>query len=528
MPDEQMDVVLCWHMHQPNYWDRERNEYRLPWTYLHGIKDYVDMAAHIENCPNAKAVVNFTPTLLEQIDDYSQQVNVHLSHGLPIKDPMLRALTSPVMPCESAERVKLVHACMKANENRMINRFPAYRRLADIVNYFSESENDFAYLGGQFIVDLLMWYHITWMGEVVRLGDTRIQSLIEKGREFTFSDRKLLVGVVAELLASIIPRYKALAEQGRVELSVTPYAHPIAPILLDVHSTKDAMPDAPLPDMAEYPGGESRMLWHIEEGLRVFKHYFGFEPKGCWPAEGAVSAATAEQLDQVGFAWMASGQTVLHNSLVSGGHEDHLPHHWLHQSYQMGGQNIRQFFRDDGLSDLIGFHYADWHADDAVSNMVNHIENIQISCENPERQIVSIVLDGENAWEYYPDNGIHFLSGLYEKLVASDKLNLTTFDEHLAKQETNVGDLTSMVAGSWVYGTFSTWIGDHDKNRGWEMLRDVKLAFDEAASENTLPAERFAEASKQLAVCEGSDWFWWFGDYNSAQSVSDFECLFRI
>ncbi len=185
------------------------------------------------------------------------------------------------------------------------------------------------------------------------------------------------------------------------------------------------------------------------------------------------------------------------------------------------------FFRDDGLSDLIGFEYSNWHADDAIANLVHHLENIADACQDNPGSIVSIILDGENAWEYYPENGYYFLDALYEKISAHPKLNLTTYKDYLSKKP-QISNLDTLVAGSWVYGTFSTWIGDADKNRAWDMLGDAKHAFDHAVSQKIIQGERLLKAEKQLAVCEGSDWFWWFGDYNPADTVSDFEHLFRL
>ena len=520
-----LSVVLCWHMHQPIYWDCERNEYRLPWTYLHGIKDYVDMAAHLEAIPGAKAVINFTPTLLEQLDDYRVQVANHLSGDTPINDPLLRALATPVLPCGRSERVALIRACMKVNENRLINRYAPFRRLADIVNYFSNG-NDFLYLSDQYLVDLLVWYHLTWMGEMVRRADTRVQQLIEKGQDYSLHDRRVLLEVIGELLSSIIPRYRKLAQQGQVELSVTPYAHPIAPLLLDIQSTTQAMPNAPLPTMSAYPGGQERLQWHIEEGIKTFERFFGFKPVGCWPAEGGISTETLLCLSDAGFRWSAGGQTVLHNSLSAT--QGEMDNQWLHKPYHIADKPLKCFFRDDGLSDLIGFHYAEWHADDAVANFVNHLETIAAANEHPEDYVVSIILDGENAWEYYPDNAYHFLSGLYGRLAEHPDLSLTTFDAYLQQPNRPVGNLPTLVAGSWVYGTFSTWIGDKDKNRAWDMLGEAKRVFDSTVSGDVLNAKQITAAQRQLAICEGSDWFWWFGDYNSAQSVRDFECLYRV
>jgi alpha-amylase/alpha-mannosidase (GH57 family) len=190
-------------------------------------------------------------------------------------------------------------------------------------------------------------------------------------------------------------------------------------------------------------------------------------------------------------------------------------------------QNIVSFYRDDRISDLIGFEYSQWHADDAVANLIHNLKEIsQVEAKHPDR-IVSIILDGENAWEHYPNNGYYFLNALYKQLSIHPEIELTTYSTFLAENPTQPQVLNKLVSGSWVYGTLSTWIGSKDKNRGWDMLCDAKQCFDDVVNNKTMSAEQYDSALKQLAICEGSDWFWWFGDYNSSDSVSDFEKLYR-
>jgi alpha-amylase/alpha-mannosidase (GH57 family) len=515
-------------MHQPNYYDATRGTYRQPWTYLHGIKDYTDMAAHLEAEPRARAVVNFAPVLLDQLADYAAQVTAALADGTPIRDPLLQALAAPAPPTDPDEQHRLIRACQRAHETRVIDRFPAYRNLVDLARWFDGHYECRRYLdNGRYLADLVTWYHLAWLGESVRKSDPRAVALEEKGRDFTLHDRRELLTLIGELLAGIIPRYRALSESGRVELSFTPYAHPILPLLLDPAVAREAQPDVVLPAINGYPGGESRARWHVKEGIATFERYFGFRPVGCWPAEGGVSAPTLAMLDDFGLKWAATGEAVLRNSLGLGsavGADPRKP--WLHRPYHIKEQGIRTFFRDDGLSDLIGFSYADWHYEDAVGNLVHHLDNIAAYCSDRPGSVVSIVLDGENAWEHYSENGIHFLSELYRRLVEHPSLELTTFGDCCAN-DVAVEDLNDLVSGSWVYGTFSTWIGEADKNRGWEMLVDAKKVYDATIASGQLDAARSEAVTRQLSICEGSDWFWWFGDYNPGDAVSDFEQLYR-
>ena len=520
---DKLKVVLCWHMHQPQYSEPLSGLYQLPWTYLHAIKDYVDMAWHLENVPGAKAVVNFAPTLIEQLADYDTQLKERFKGTGRLKDPMLLALDSPIQPVHIEERKTLIMACLRANDEKLIAPFPHFSKLASMARELVEDSDRLAYVNDQFMIDLLVWYHLAWMGESVRRTDIRIQALMKKGHNFDFHDRRQLMTVMGELLDNLIPRYRRLAESGKVELSVTPYAHPIMPLLLDINSTLEAMPDAELPEITNYPGGEERSHWHMDEGLRVFESYFGFKPKGCWPSEGAISTETLKLIGQHGFNWAATGENVLRNSLK----KSDMPDASIHKPYQVSEQGPACFFRNDGLSDLIGFNYTTWSAEDAIADFISHLTTIKAETDDDKDRVVSVILDGENAWEYYSYNGYYFLQGLYQQLADHPDIELTTFSECL-ENDVEAAHLPELVAGSWVYGSFSTWIGDADKNRGWDLLSQAKHTFDLVVANKTFDVDTMHRLLRQLAICEGSDWFWWFGDYNSGDSVSDFERLFRL
>ncbi len=524
-----LNVVLCWHMHQPQYCNMMSGEYQQPWTYLHAIKDYVDMAAHIESVPHARAVVNFAPILLDQLADYAGQVRSFLREGKSIRDPLLDALGAATLPIEPEARISLIKACLRANQTRLIDRFKPYKKLAELARWCCGHSDTLTYLSDQFLVDIIVWYHLAWIGETVRRSDVRIRKLMEQGGNYTLHDRRSLMTIIGELLSSVIDRYARLAKAGKVEISVTPYAHPILPLLLDVKSARDAMPDAPLPQIEAYPGGADRSDWHMREAINTCEQYFGFRPQGCWPSEGGVSTATLKLLQKHGFRWAATGETVLFNSVAHDERWHGRPREeLLYRPYHVDAGETACFFRDDGLSDMVGFTYSDWHADDAVANLIHHLENIAAAGEPDPKRIVSIILDGENAWEYYPENGYYFLSALYQQLSDHPAINLTTFSEYLAADGHEVHELKQLVAGSWVYGTFSTWIGDKDKNRGWDMLAEAKQMFDEVTANGRVESDQLAAAQHQLSICEGSDWFWWFGDYNPADSVQDFDRLFRL
>jgi len=520
--DQPMSVVLCWHMHQPEYRDLRTGRVHLPWTYLHATKDYVDMAAHLEAVPEARAVVNFAPILLEQLEDYIGQISAYLDGHGAIRDPLLAELAEPALPGNAQARLRLMQDCLRANRERMIARFEPYQRLATMAEWYESHPQSLIYASNQFLADLLVWYHLSWMSESLQRGDARIARLREKAHNYSVHDRRELLQIVLEQIQSIIPRYRELAARGQVELCMSPYAHPIIPLLLDINSAREAMPDVHLPVVTEYPGGEERARWHLQKGLATFERAFGRRPMGLWPSEGGVSQRALVLFGEEGFRWTASGGTVLHNS------HDAKSKSCSHRVYRFGNVAVDCFFRDDGLSDLIGFNYSDWHASDAVANLVGHMENIADVCPDRDDCLIVIILDGENAWEYYPDNGYHFLNELYRGLANNPRLQMTTFEQFLSEKSPTPAHEDHLTAGSWVYGTFSTWIGEPDKNRGWEILVEAKRSFDEQLAAGKLSAEEIAAAERQLAICEGSDWFWWFGDYNPSITVNQFDQLFRM
>ncbi len=520
-----LPVVLLWHMHQPQYRDALTGEYVLPWTYLHAIKDYTDMAAHLESVPAARAVVNFTPVLIEQLEEIAQRTNAHLQTGSPLPDPVLALLGPEPVPRDPTARLELMQACLRAQRKQMIERFGPYLELATIAETLATPER-IAYASNQLIHDLAVWYHLAWLGETVRRADPVATALTTQGRGFTDAQRRQLLTVIADQVSSVVPRYRRLAERGQCELSITPYGHPIVPLLLDFQAAREAVPSMPLPQHANYAGGAERAQWHVDEGLRVFMRAFGVRPAGCWPSEGAISRGTLELLDRSGFKWAASSSNVLRGSLSLTGAVAPSDPLAYNRPYQLTGTSMSAFFRDDALSDLIGFTYATWHGDDAANHLVNEVAQLAHRYADSPGHAVVIALDGENAWEHYPFNGYYFLRALYTSLANHPLLELTTLSECLARG-IQPAPLSQVMAGSWVHGTLATWMGAPEKNRAWDLLCEAKLAFDRVMRAGSLDEDRRTAAGRQLALCESSDWFWWFGDYNPQEAVTQFDRLYR-
>ena len=523
-PDH-LDLVFLWHMHQPDYRDRLHGEFVLPWTYLHAIKDYTDMVAHLERHPRQRAVVNFVPVLLEQIEDYADQ----FSAGR-YRDPLLRLLASPDLDRITPQEKKLVlESCFRNNHATMLAPFPRYRRLYDFHQHLQQyGEPAVDYLSGSYFGDLLTWYHLSWCGETERRRQPLLAELMAKGEHFSFEDRSRLLQIIGDIIRGIIPRYRALAEAGRVELSATPYSHPLAPLLLDFASARESLPEARLPQSTRYNGGRTRVSAQISLARDSHALRFGRQPVGMWPAEGALSQQTLELLAAQGIRWTASSESVLANSLKSsGGDLTDRPGYLYHPWQAEGAPGLTLFFRDERLSDFIGFEYAKWHGKDAALHFVNQLEAILDRTPKGKPPLVCVMLDGENAWEHYPYNGYYFFEDLYALLDEHPRIRSTTFAEVLSRPA-NVGTLPRLTAGSWVYGSFSTWIGDVDKNRAWDLLCAAKDTYDRVTSSGRLTEEQRQGAEAQLAVCESSDWFWWFGDYNPGPAVASFDALFRL
>ncbi len=493
------------------------------------------MVAHLEECPEAKVVVNFAPVLLEQLDDYAEQIQSWLANGKAMRDDMLNLLAGAVaVPEDLAGRRKIVEDCQRCFAPNIIDPYPKFRQLVNIANNYmgvhEEAQQMMQYLGDNFFRDLLMWYHLAWTGESLRRQDPRVRGLMDQGSNFDFHDQQLMLRIMHDAISGIIPRYRKLLHSGQIEISTTPYGHPIVPLLLDFSSMRDALPHAPAPHNQSYPGGNARARWHMEKGFEVYQKYFNQRPAGVWLSEGAVSTEALAMLDEYAIKWTATGQGVWGNSCTASS-LDATCGRGCHKAYyhpvQLEGQDCALFFRDDGLSDLIGFQYKSWAAHDAVNDFIHHLQNIRgYLGDKVKENVVSVILDGENAWEYYPQNAYAFLQKLYNKLVAHPDIELTTFSDALT-DGAKATNLPVLRAGSWVYGSFSTWIGEKDKNLGWDLLVDAKQVYDEVIASGRLTNQQELAATQQLAVCEGSDWFWWFGDYNPAGSVRDFELLYR-
>ena len=518
-----LNVVIVWHMHQPYYKDPLKNEYALPWTYLHGIKDYFDMPAIVEDTPGAKAVFNLVPSLIEQLLEYASGAAV---------DPYLVKGKADPSGLSEDDRVFLLENFFSANRQNMIEPSRRYLELlymagdgkpgsaAERVRHFSDQD----------LLDLQVWFFLAWTGEAARRRYPAFADLIAKGENFTAADKELLFATQLDVLQAIVPLYRRLHEEGRIELSVTPYYHPIMPLLCDFKTAQTAMPRVALPAASFRHPEDARA--QIRRGITYFREIFGFTPTGMWPSEGSVSNETLSIITECGISWIATDEEILEKSLDGGlgAGKERLYRPWRYSSNQ---GEIGAFFRDHQLSDLIGFTYSQWEAGRAVADLVGRLNAIK-SRLGGDGRVVPIILDGENAWEYYPDNAYYFLQGMYRGIAESATLRLTTCSEVL-KETRFYGRLRTIFPGSWINGNYGIWIGHPEENLAWDLIAQAR---DAARSGNTLVAaalesgETSADATaeaicRSLYAAEGSDWFWWYGDDHFSPHSDHFDRLFR-
>ena len=510
------DLAFLWHMHQPDYRHPETGHFTLPWTLLHALKDYPDMASHLERHPAIRCTVNFVPVLLAQIEDYCDQLATR-----QWRDPLLRILAWPDPDhLAPADRSWLLDMAFRCHAPTMLEPFAPYRRLRDLLTFVrSQDGNGLDYLAGQYYADLATWYVLAWSGESLRRGPGPIAALMAKGGSFDLADREALINEIRTVLDGLTPRYRALAERGQIELCCTPAHHPLAPLLLDFGVAREAMPDCLLPAAPGYPGGRSRVEAHLQLARQSHQQRFGHLPAGLWPAEGALSQAFLHQIADAGFIWTASSRGVLEHSA---GPDANTGIPW--QAPEGIPGDLTLFFRNEHLSDLIGFEYARWHGRDAAAHFMAEVATLH---RQDADALIPVFLDGENAWEYYPYNGWYFFNDLYEALAGTPAITTVTLSEATDRHRPRRRRLPGLTAGSWVFGTLSTWIGSPDKNHAWELLCDVKQCVDRALDSASLDAGQRQHILALLAVCESSDWFWWLGDYNAPESVSAFDHLFR-
>jgi hypothetical protein len=341
-----------------------------------------------------------------------------------------------------------------------------------------------------------------------------------------------------EICGAIVPTYRELAKRGQLEISTSPYFHPILPLLIDSNSARESSPGLPLPDVRfRYPADAA---WQIADAIAFHERTFGESPNGLWPPEGAISQAAVRLIGSFPeIDWVASDEHVLARSLGRTIERDEYGHAGqpdvLYRPYVLDDGGPAIFFRDQTLSDRVGFVYQHWNSVDAANDLVERLQQIQRSLETigPRKAppVVSIVLDGENCWETYPNNGDDFLRALFGRLGRESGLITITPSQYLALVPglpERLEELPALRAASWISSNLETWIGEPDQNRAWEYLTATRRHFEAWEMQHGLEYEAArARARHALHVAEGSDWFWWYYSHNRVSSINAFDRHFR-
>jgi alpha-amylase/alpha-mannosidase (GH57 family) len=522
MADHPLSIAFVWHMHQPYYKDDLTGTYILPWVRMHGIKDYYDMPALLADFPSVHQTFNLVPSLLLQIQDY-------VEHNAT--DRFLDLTLKPAADLDLPEKIFLLRNSFMANWDTMIKPYPAYWMLLDRRG-MSVSPRDLDTATRYFTVqdyrDLQVWFNLTWFDPIFKHNDPLIRGLIEKGANFTEEEKRLLMAKQREVLALIIPEYRKLAEAGRIELTTTPFYHPILPLLYDTDLAKVALPDIALPQQRFIHPEDARV--QVERALACHERFFGSRPTGMWPAEGSVAEEIIPLLAESGIRWIGTDEGVLARSLGItierdfGGVMKHPE--VLYRPYRVGRgeKSLAIVFRDHTLSDLVGFVYSKWDHKNAVNDLIDRFHRIRKGVGN-RPHLVSIILDGENAWEYYQNDGRDFFLYLYERLSREEGLRCVTVSEYL-KEHPATEQIERLHAGSWINANYRIWIGHEEDNRAWDLLGQTRDALVQYAGRDGDP-DALAKAWEEIYIAEGSDWCWWYGDDHFSDNDQEFDLLFR-
>lgn len=512
-----IDLAFLWHMHQPPYRDPESGAYILPWVRLHATRAYLDMAAIHERFPGVRSTVNFVPSLLSQLEDYAAG---------RARDRFLDLTARAAADLVEADRIFLLRNFFMVSWDQGVDPIPRYREILDKRGR-DLSRVDLERVSRTFttaeIRDLQVLFNLAWMGFAAREQDETVKALLKKGRDFTEAEKHALLDAQQRIVASIIPTWRRLQEAGSVELTATPYYHPILPLLCDTDAARIALPHNPMPPRLRAADDAHTQVARARE---KFARVFGTAPEGMWPAEGSVSPEALEVFASEGVRWVASDEDVLLRSLPPGFDRNRaLYRPW---NVRAGDREIAMVFRDHGLSDLLGFTYARSPPREAVDDFLGHLARIADTAprEGGAPPLCSVILDGENPWEHYPQSGEPFLTELFSRLEREERgVRSTTIGARVAAGLPS-GRIERIWSGSWIEGSYRIWIGHSEDVTAWTLVGEAHAAVEEAIRGGT--ADEIVEPAREhLLAAEASDWFWWYGEDFVTESASEFDALFR-
>jgi len=488
-------TTLCflWHMHQPFYKDLWSGQYKLPWTRMHALKDYAGMVQILDEFPRVHQTFNLVPSMIAQIEEYASG---------QASDPFLDCAVTPAEHLTESQRIFMRRYFFQANVERMIYRYPRYRELYESRDRFTIRD----------LRDLQVLSQLVWFDEDALARDPELIALVHKGHDYALEDQALMARKQLEYLRRVLPTYRDFSARGQIEIATTPFFHPILPLICDSDIAAVSHPGVTLPRRFSYPQDAREQLMRARSYML---DKFGVEPVGLWPSEGSISDEALGLAADCGFKWAASDNGVLARTLNMNAGPDLTYHSYV---WQQNGREIQLLFRDHFLSDLIGFTYQHVPAAQAAEHFLTQIRNNS----QGGNSLVPIILDGENAWEWFEANGRPFLRELYRRISEDPNLEALTISEALARSEPR--RIGGVVPGSWINANFDIWIGAEEDNLAWEFLLDARRAFDEA---HDISDEMKKLASEELLIAEGSDWCWWYGPEHGSDNRAEFDELYR-
>jgi len=511
-------LMLLWHMHQPFYKDLVEGLYTMPWVRLHALKDYYGMVAMLEEFPPVHVTFNLVPSLVAQIEDYARQAAHERAYEVAFK---------PVRKLTPAERELLLVSAFQLNRDNLLNRYPRFRELRE-KSCAAELAAAARLFTPQDLLDLQVVSQLAWFDEIYLARDPDIKRLVGKERGYSEEDKSLVRNKEIALFNAVLEEYRKAAERGQIEISTSPFYHPILPLLCDTEIAAESHPGVKLPRHRFRHPEDARE--QLRTAVDLHQRVFGRRPQGLWPSEGSVSDEVLRLAAEEGFQWAATDEGVLGRSRQLGffrqsdGSLQNADELYRPHRFSADGRAISLFFRDHQLSDLIGFVYSRMDPQAAAADLHNRIRAAGRSTGN-RPAVVSVILDGENAWEYYPGNGREFLRSFYGRIAADPEIRAVTASEAL--QVVEPGALNHVVPGSWINANFDIWIGADEDNQAWDLLSEARDFVSRQGQNSEATPEGRQLAQQELWVAEGSDWCWWYGPEHSTANDEEFDLLYR-
>jgi len=524
-----LNLAIIWHQHQPKYLkDLDTGEYMEPWVRLHAIKDYYDMVAILDDYPGVHFTVNLTPILLMQLEDMIEALDAGASC-----DEYYRMTLKDASELTETDQVYLLTHFFNAHWDNMILVWPRYAELKAMKGGDSPDElrASAAAFTEQDWRDLQVWFNLAWFdpdfqdGEI-ELEDGRVvtvRHLIEKERGYTEDDKIEILEMQRAIMENVVSVHRRLQDAGRIEVTTTPFYHPILPLIHDTNLARVAMPGTALP--AKRFARRDDVKRHLDLAVEYYEERFGTAPAGLWPAEGAVAQDIVPAVARAGLDWMASDDQVLQRTLGAGS----LSPRQRYTMYWAGdeGARVAMIFRDHRLSDDIGFNFSRLDGVEAANAMMRSLHSIHRQLGGDDQDyVVPIILDGENAWEWFQNDGKEFFHSWYSQMEQADWLRTVTVTEYLADNPPTE-TLPELWAGSWISHNFATWIGEPEENTAWEYLATVREYLEARERSGEVDGPTLERAFDEMLAAEGSDWFWWYGDDQSTSLEDAFDMIYR-